>query len=188
MQIGCTCASLHVKDFHFVVGVILKDILLHTVFVISEIPVKISLNLRIGCVGILCTVRFFKQCFQVRSFYSRIIVSVSAAQQDFACLEVDRAAQGIVDTAQVDHKDIINVQPEIIIACELKNHIVSPGILTADRLCEACFQLHTEEIIGISVFSIQRILFVGNGVQWFTAPRVIVWKRNAKCIGLVLNL
>ena len=52
-----------------------------------------------------------------------------------------------MNSAEVDDKLFVNIQPEVVVALEFKDNIMSPRILAAGRLHESGAHLHAVVII-----------------------------------------
>ena len=141
MEVGRARASLHIEHLHRMLGVVPESIDLPAVdSLLLEEFIQLSVDLLLRHAAI--------QIVPPEGFVKRGVPSVTGA--DFAGSEVDGAGHGGVDAAQVQHQFAIHIQPEVIVAGELEDDIVTPGVQSVCRLCEAGAHLHAEMIIHLA--------------------------------------
>ena len=146
VQVGSTCAALHVKDAHGVWGVVFENPL--PCIVLFKFAVDICQRL-----AVRMTAAFIVVIEQIIETGCRAIV------MNNACPEVHIAAHSAVDAAKVDDKLPVHIEPEVIVAGELEDNVVAPGIQSAGRLDKAGLQLHPEVIIRVSFDKVQLLMF-----------------------------
>ena len=54
-----------------------------------------------------------------------------------------------MNTAEIQNEFAVHIEPEVVVAGELEDDIVSPGIQTVYRLGKRRFHFHSEEIVCI---------------------------------------
>ena len=164
-------ASLHVEDTDRVGGVVFKNVADLTVYCFGgENSVEVCRHLRIiELKVILSSVVLSEQFVQSR---------IGSVNYDFAGTVVDRSCQRFVDAAQIDDQLSVNIQPEIVVANELKDNIVTPGVISVRRHHEVSFDLHAEVMIVRLIESVQRLVFA----------RIVVRQRMCKDIRQILGI
>ena len=71
-----------------------------------------------------------------------------------------------MNTAEIQNEFAVHIEPEVVVAGELEDDIMSPGIQTVYGLGKRRFHLHSEEIIGILLSDpVELFTFSGVGIR-----------------------
>ena len=144
VQVRGAGAAFHVIHLHGMGGVILEN-----AGAGGEDRIQVRLHGGVaGLKAVAFAVVLFKQGAQRRR-RGAAVCFFRIGDHDLAGTEVDLADQCGVDAAQVQHKLAVHVQPEVVVARELKDDVVSPGVQAVLALDEACLHLHAEVVDGV---------------------------------------
>ena len=88
---------------------------------------------------------------------------------------VDGAGQSVMDTAEVDDQFAVHIEPEIIVAGEFVDNVMSPVIQAVRGLGEGGFDLHAEVVVGIAD-KVQMLVFswIGLGKRSAAGSRQVL--------------
>ena len=164
MKVRRTASAFQIVDLHGMRGIGLKY------FPVEDL-IQIVLNFRIRGVRVPSAVVAFEKRSQ-RSY--------GTVYRDNTGAVVDRTRDGTVDAAEIDDQLSVYKQPEVIIAGELIDNIVSPVIFSVQSLCKGSRNLHSEAVIR----RIVGIRFL-NQIQLLILARICfrqVLRGNARCI------
>ena len=148
-QVGCARTTLHVEHLHFMCGVITENMDSFPIHNFSHKELVDFIFIQPACT-VITFEDFIKRCLGAVAIY-------------FACPEVDRTANGAVNATQIQHQFAVNIEPEVIVAGELEDDVVSPVIYAIRCLSEYGGKLHAVVIVGIILW---------NRVQWLSLARV----------------
>ena len=89
-------------------------------------------------------------------------------------------------STEVENQLAIYVQPEVVVSGEFKDDVMAPGVQTIGCLCEACFQLHPEEVIDTVSSCIPHTLFIiADQVKVFSLAGIGIRKFMCQHIRLI---
>ena len=135
VEVGRARASLHIEHLHCVVRVVLEDVLA-------------ALVCRKDLIQFLCDLALREPSRLVIALENIIERGISPAALHDPGPEVDRTGHGGMHAAQVEHQLAVHIEPEVVVAGELEDDVVSPLVQSARCLRELGFHLHAEEVIG----------------------------------------
>ena len=170
MKVGCTRTALHIKYLHCMLGIVLENIFIFSVFFFFKVIIQICYFRRLEpcskifirfshILWIVCFILFLKTlCKQLTQIYWTLPFNL-----DHTCSEINLTLKRRVNTAKVYNQLAVNIKPEIVITRKLKDDIVTPVIKTARGLYKLGFHFHTKTVIGGSHI-----------IQFFVLSRVTV--------------
>ena len=148
-QVGRARAALHVEHLHLMRGVIIEHM---DRFAVHYFGHEELINFG--------NVQPARRVILPEDFIER---SRGAVADHFTRPEVHRAANGAVDTAQIQHKLAVDVEPEVVVAGKLEDDVVSPVVHAVRRLGKHGGKFHAKIVIS---------LFLRDRVQRLALARV----------------
>ena len=134
-QVGRARAALHVEHLHLMRGVIVEHM---DRFAVHYFGHEELVNFG--------NVQPARRVILPEDFIER---SRGAVADHFTRPEVHRAANGAVDTAQIQHKLAVDVEPEVVVAGKLEDDVVSPVVHAVRRLGKHGGKFHAKIVISL---------------------------------------
>ena len=159
MKVRSTTATLEIEDSHGMGCIVSKY---EAALSVCD---KQSVN--------IC-LRFFRSMIitaEIIVIKDRLQIRLFAIDNDPAGREVDRSGHSTMASAEVNDQFIVNIEPEVVVSCELVDNIVAPVIQSAWGLDKGSSQFHSE----LEVWMIHKI-------ESFVLSRIAVRKTSRNSI------
>ena len=142
LQVGCAGTALHVEHPHVMRGIVFEDV---RSVPQDKLAIQVILYFSSSRVRITCHIIRSEDIIQG----CRPGGLTGCGRREFynASTEVNGTSDSTVDTAEVENQFAINIQPEVIVSCELEDNIMAPCIFTIGELHKACGHFHAEIVI-----------------------------------------
>ena len=156
IQVGRACATLHIKGLEFMVGVVRECI---------RCPIAIHIFPGYGIDLIFHALRCTAGVLYLHKDIIERLLSCKAGPSrimDLTSGKIDGAAQGLMNAADIQHKDTINIDPHVIITGELKDHRISIIQSAVFKLGKISLHLHARKEVGSALCAVD--IFISTAV------------------------